>query len=113
MRLSVPIERRSRPELVFLDMSLNSMVFLATIGEHVQAVHIPCNTLPSYGIIAAGRREVYAVSANFHKPHYFVMRLSLELERYIPYQPSPPRPLRLALFPVMVLLLEKIRAMPG
>ena len=36
---------------------------LGAIGEHVQAVHIPLQHVASYGIIAAGREEVYAVSA--------------------------------------------------
>jgi hypothetical protein len=36
---------------------------LGTIGEHVQAVHIPLQDIASYGIIAAGREEVNAVSA--------------------------------------------------
>ena len=36
---------------------------LGTIGEHVKPVHIPLQHVASYGIIAAGREEVYAVSA--------------------------------------------------
>jgi hypothetical protein len=36
---------------------------LGTIGEHVEPVHVPLQDIASYGIIAAGREEVYAVSA--------------------------------------------------